>query len=401
MLSRAVLSLVAAAWLVAGAPVAPILLAAKIADIIPDNWIVVMRAGVSESAFRAHLSSRDPAVVSRIKSTFRLGRFKGYSGSFTRTLVDALTTSLDIAWIEPDTRVRTLTLTSQFNASWGLSRISHREANGTSYIYDESAGEGTFAYIIDTGIYVEHAEFEGRATFGANLVGDGDDSDSNGHGTHCAGIIGSRSYGVAKKASLIGVKVFGANGSSSMSNIIAGIEWAVDDAREKGRIGRAVANLSFGGFYSRSGNAAVRAAVEAGLFVGAAAGNDGAPAFFTTPASERTACTVGATDMTDARAPYSNFGSVVDIFAPGRSIISTWIGGPTRTNTKSGTSMAVPHVVGLAAYLMGLEGPKEPGPLCEQMRQMATKKKLSGTSRSFLPGLMGTPNLLAYNDNGA
>ncbi|PBP17500.1 subtilisin-like protein [Diplocarpon rosae] len=248
-----------------------------------------------------------------------------------------LTPPPKIAWIEPDTRVRTLALTSQFNASWGLSRISHREANG--------------------------------------------------HGTHCAGIIGSRSYGVAKKACLIGVKVLGADGSGSLSNIVAGIEWAVDDAREKGRIGRAVANLSFGGFYSRTGNAAVRA----GLFVGVAAGNDGAPAFLTTPASEKTACTVGASDIMDTRVPYSNFGSVVDIFAPGKNIISTWIGGPTRTNARSGTSMATPYIVGLAAYLMGLEGPKEPGLLCEQMRRMATKKKLSGTSRWFLSGLMGTP----------
>ncbi|KAI6716453.1 hypothetical protein JHW43_001054 [Diplocarpon mali] len=314
---------------------------------------------------------------------------------------DTPANALKIAWIEPDTKVRTLALTTQANAPWGLARISHREANATDYIYDDSAGEGTFAYVLDTGIYTEHADFEGRATFGANFAGDGDNSDGHGHGTHCAGIIGSRTYGVAKKAQLIAVKVLDKDGAGSLSSIIAGLNWVMEDVTAHHRIGIAVVNLSLGSIFSRSGNAAVRAAVKAGLFVGVAAGNDGVPALLSSPASAKTACTVGASDIRDARASFSNYGSTVDIFAPGTDITSTWINGPANTRTISGTSMAAPHVVGMAAYLLGLGNPKDPAQVCDQILGMATQNKLSGTSGSFLTGLMGTPNLLAYNGNGA
>ncbi len=156
--------------------------------------------------------------------------------------------------------------------------------------------------------------------------------------------------------------------------------------------------MSLGGSFSRSTNNAVAAAVQAGLFMGVAAGNDGGPAELTSPASERSACTVGASDKYDARASYSNYGSVVDIFAPGSEIISTWINRTTDTKTISGTSMATPHIVGLGAYLIGQQGVSRPGPLCEKIRKSATKDTLSGLT---VPGLLGTPNLLAYNDNGA
>ena len=146
--------------------------------------------------------------------------------------------------------------------------------------------------------------------------------------------------------------------------------------------------------------------IAANSVVAEAAGNDGRSAALTSPASEKSACTVGATDKNDARASYSNYGSVVDIFGPGTDILSTWINGPTDTNTISGTSMATPHIVGLGAYLIGLEGTRAPGPLCERIRTLATKDVLSGVTPTGLggllqPGLRGTPNLLAYNGNGA
>ncbi|KAH7378127.1 subtilase [Cadophora sp. MPI-SDFR-AT-0126] len=399
------LNFFAAAGLVASAPLAPILQVANVQNIIPNNWIVVMK-DISDSAFETHLANRDAAVVSGTKSTFNLGSFKGYSGIFSQSLVDLLASSLDIAWIEPDTTVRTQALTTQSNATWGLGRISHRAKGSTNYIYDTSAGSGTYAYVIDTGIYTAHTEFEGRATFGANFAGDGQNTDGNGHGTHVAGTIGSRAYGVAKKANLIAVKVLDASGSGATSQIISGIQWAVNDMKSKGRVGKSLANLSLGGVFSQSTNAAVASAVQQGLFMGIAAGNDGRSAALTSPASEKSACTVGATDKNDARASYSNYGSVVDIFAPGTDILSTWINGPTDTNTISGTSMATPHIVGLGAYLIGLEGTRAPGPLCERIRTLATKNVLTGVTPTGLgailqPGLSGTPNLLAYNGNGA
>ena len=205
---------------------------------------------------------------------------------------------------------------------------------------------------------------------------------------------------MAKNASLIAVKVLDASGAGSNAGVLAGIQWAVNDAKSKGRIGKALANLSVGGLYSQASNDAVAAAVREGLFMGVAAGNDGFFADLFSPGSERSACTVGATDRNDARASYSNFGSLVDIFAPGSDIISTWIRGPTDTNTISGTSMATPHIVGLGAYLLALEGARQPGALCERIRALATRDVLSGVPGGIL-GIGATPNLLAYNGNGA
>ncbi|KAL2067662.1 hypothetical protein VTL71DRAFT_15758 [Oculimacula yallundae] len=395
----------AAAGLVASAPLAPILQAANLADVLTDKWIVVMK-DISDSSFQSWLANRDASVIAATKSTYNIGSFKGFSGTFTQSLLNLIASAAEVAYIEPDTKVTTQALTTQSNAPWGLGRISHRKKGSTDYIYDTSAGSGTYCYVVDTGVLASHVEFEGRAIFGANFAGDGIDTDGNGHGTHVSGTIGSRAYGVAKKTNIIGVKVLDSTGSGALSQVIAGIDWSVKDMQAKGRTGKALANLSLGGLFSQATNDAVANAVRAGLFMGVAAGNDGRSAALTSPASEKSACTVGATDKNDARASYSNFGSVVDIFAPGTDILSTWIRSNTDTNTISGTSMATPHIVGLGAYLIGLEGSKAPGPLCERIRTLATKNVLTGVTPGLLgglltPGLQGTPNLLAYNGNGA
>lgn len=176
-----------------------------------------------------------------------------------------------------------------------------------------------------------------------------------------AGTIGSSTYGVAKRTSLIGVKVLSAAGSGSNAGVLAGIDWAVRDATQKGRIGKSVLNLSLGGPTSPTTNQAVAEAVNEGMFLAVAAGNSGLPTITASPASAPEVCTVGASDSNDARASFSNFGLLVDIFAPGVDVTSTWIDGPDDTNTISGTSMASPHVAGLAAYFLGLGGaPNEP-----------------------------------------
>lgn len=264
-------------------------------------------------------------------------------------------------------------LTSQNPSTWGLGRISHRSRGSNEYIYDNTAGTNTDIYIIDTGIYAGHSDFGGRARAGANFVDGESSTDGNGHGTHCAGTTGSNTYGVAKRANLIGVKVLGSDGSGSNSDVIAGIQWAVNNARNNGRTGRSVISMSLGGAFDQSSNNAVAQAVQAGVFVAVAAGNDGKNAANYSPASESSACTVGATDINDNRASFSNFGSILDIFAPGVNIQSTWIGSSTATNTISGTSMATPHIAGLAAYLIALEGARSPAALCSRIQSLSTK----------------------------
>lgn len=237
-----------------------------------------------------------------------------------------------------------------------------------------------------------HSDFGGRASFGANFASDDFDTDGNGHGTHVAGITGGKKYGVAKRTNLIAVKVLNAKGSGYTSDIISGIDWAVNDAQTKGRIGKAVANLSLGGSVSLTLNQAANSAVGAGLFMAVAAGNDNNNAALQSPASASDVCTVAAIDNKDTRASYSNYGSIVDIFAPGTDITSDWINSRTDTNTISGTSMASPHVAGLGAYILALEGSYSGKGLCDRLVQLSTQNAVTDVN--------GSPNRLAYNGNG-
>lgn len=212
--------------------------------------------------------------------------------------------------------------TVQENAPWNIARISHRNNSESSYVRDASDGEGTCVYVIDTGIKVDHPDFAGRASWAANFGGD-DDIDGVGHGTFVAGVVGSNTYGVAKKAQLLAVKVTSNKGTASGSSIIAGINWVAHDVRTRDCPKGIVANLSLNGGKSQAINDAVASLVKAGMFVAVAAGNDNIDAKNTSPASEPSACTVSATDENDAKAGFSNYGSVVDIWAPGTHILST------------------------------------------------------------------------------
>lgn len=258
-------------------------------------------------------------------------------------------------------------------APWGLARLSHREALHFStfsrYDYDRHGGDGVTAYVIDTGVNIGHVEFEGRAKWGKTIPKNDVDEDANGHGTHCAGTIASRKYGVAKAANVVAVKVLGSNGSGSMSDVVAGVVWAAEQAaaaataaaQELASTGKtkhkgSVANMSLGGGKAKSLDDAVNAAVEAGLHFAVAAGNDNKDACNYSPAAAEGAVTVGASEVRDARAYFSNHGKCVDVFAPGLNILSTWNGGNRSENTISGTSMASPHICGLLAYLLSIQG---------------------------------------------
>jgi subtilisin family serine protease len=224
--------------------------------------------------------------------------------------------------------------------------------------------------------------------FLANFAGDGSNDDGHGHGTHVAGTVGSKTYHVAKKTRLYAIRVLSNSGAGTTSGIIAGINFAANDAKSRDCANGAVANLSLGGPSSSALNTAVARAVAAGLFVVAAAGNAAADASDTSPASEATAFTVGATDSSDRFASFSNFGASVDILAPGVSVLSTSNTGGTQL--MSGTSMAAPHVAGLAAYLLGLEGKMAPSALAARIQALALKDKTTGVPSD-------TRNYLAYS----
>ncbi|GAA2494594.1 serine protease [Streptomyces thermolineatus] len=240
---------------------------------------------------------------------------------------------------------------TQTGATWGLDRLDQAALplNG-SYTYPDSAGQGVTAYVIDTGVRISHSDFGGRAFNGYDAV-DGDNvaQDGNGHGTHVAGTIAGNTYGVAKKAKIVGVRVLDNNGSGTTAGVIKGIDWVTANAQKP-----AVANMSLGGGASTALDDAVRNSIASGVTYAVAAGNDNANASNYSPARVTEAITVGSTTSSDARSSFSNYGSVLDIFAPGSSITSTWNTSDTATNTISGTSMATPHVAGAAAlYLAG------------------------------------------------
>jgi subtilisin family serine protease len=216
---------------------------------------------------------------------------------------------------------------SEKGATWGLGRISHRKNGATEYDYDESAGTGACAYTIDTGVYAAHPEFEGRATLIKSYTGV--NKDDNGHGTHVAGTIGSKTYGVAKKAKIYAIKVLDAGGSGAWSDIVAAIQYAVTDSKRRSCPNGVVVNMSLGGGYIQSVNDALAAAVDSGLFFGVAAGNDGEDFSSSSPASEPKAFAVGASDNTDALAYFSNYGATLGVIAPGVDVLSTWNDGKT------------------------------------------------------------------------
>lgn len=245
---------------------APVLDAVNGAEIIPGKFIVVMNPSVSDSVLSSTIKSVTDILGAAPGATYNLGNFKGFSVSASEALIQTISNLGNIEFVEPDTVVRASALMTQQNPPYGLARISHRKAGSKQYIYDSSAGAGTVAYGIDTGIYCGHHDFGGRCTFGANFAGDNNNTDGNGHGTHTAGTIGSTTYGVAKKTQLISVKVLGADGSGSNANVISGIQWAANDMLSRGKVGKAVGNLSLGGpRLGEASNRAVAAAVQKGM----------------------------------------------------------------------------------------------------------------------------------------
>jgi aqualysin 1 len=341
---------------------------------IDGAYIVVLNEGASP---------RSVAAVAGVNPHFvYTAALNGFSAQLNAGQLNALQHNPNVAYLEQDL-VATAS-TTQSGATWGLDRIDQRDLplNGT-YTYTPT-GAGVRAYIVDTGILTSHTQFGGRASVGYDAVG-GSGQDCNGHGTHVAGTVGGATYGVAKGVTLIAVRVLDCSGNGTNSGVIAGMDWVTSN-----RVLPAVANMSLGGGFSQAINDAVTRMTNAGVSLAVAAGNENQNACNTSPASAAAAITVGATTSSDARASFSNYGTCLDVFAPGNSITSSWYTSTTATNTISGTSMASPHVAGVAAlYLQG-------NPSASAATVANAIISTSTTGKVTSPGT-GSPNRLLFS----
>jgi serine protease len=367
---------------------------------VENQYIVVFNSAakaMSKNAFKAQLSANADSLVNKYNVKIKL-RFddvlNGVVVTADKQQLKQLLQDDNVRYIEQD-QYFTLdpvisTKAVQNNATWGLDRIDQHDLPlDTTYNYQED-GSNVTAYVIDTGIRNSHQEFSGRASSGYDFVdNDNDASDCNGHGTHVAGTIGGSTWGVAKNVNLVGVRVLDCAGSGTYSGVISGINWVKNNAALP-----AVANMSLGGGASQAVDDAVNNLVSSGITTVVAAGNSNADACSFSPARAVQAITVGSTTNSDARSSFSNYGSCLDVFAPGSSITSAWYNSDNATNTISGTSMAAPHVAGVAALYLNENNSLTPAQIDSLVSSRSTKNKVTNPNA-------GSPNELVYslNDN--
>lgn len=363
------------------APPEGTILHADSATAVAGSYIVTLKKSADFKAASAEgreLASEYGATVSQTYGSV----LNGYAIQATETEAKRLAADPDVALVEQDQKV--YADGTQSDAPWGLDRIDQTDLplSGT-YTYPDSAGSGVTVYVIDTGVRITHTDISGRASYGYDAVdGDSTASDGNGHGTHVATTIAGSTYGVAKSAEIVAVRVLNDSGSGTTSGVIAGVNWVTSNATEP-----AVANMSLGGSASTSLDNAVSSSISAGVTYAVAAGNNGRNASSYSPARVSSAITVGATDDSDEKASWSNYGSTVDIFAPGVSITAGYNTSDTATYTASGTSMASPHVAGAAAIYLAGHTSATPSEVSSALVSGASSDKLSSIGS-------GSPNKL-------
>ncbi|KAK1757858.1 peptidase S8/S53 domain-containing protein [Echria macrotheca] len=421
---------------------------------IPDHYIVQYHAHVSQPDRHRHekathfsatevsrtSTSRGKKRYAGVKRRFSIGEFGGYHAELGQEQVDRLRKSPLVKSIHPDTRItlaspaffqrdtqlppgppppspppsqqedQLSTIRTASAPNWGQARISHRSLSSSDaqYIYQDPAP--TTVYIVDSGIDTSHWQFtspfsspdnKSRATFGASFVPDDNatTTDSLGHGTHVAGIIAGRTLGINPRAHVVSVKVFGADASGSWSAVLAALEYITNTTSQSRTATRSIINLSLGADHSQPINDAVAAAISSfNITIIAAAGNDARNVSQVTPASAEGVIAVGAIDATDTRCAFSNFGEGISVFAPGAGILSSVPGGGDGNNNAtremSGTSMAAPHVAGLAAYFIDVYGEHTPAQMRARIEGVATTGRVRDAG-------VGSPDRIAFNGNRA
>jgi aqualysin 1 len=350
---------------------------------IRDRYIVVLD---KRSSSRTNRSVQDAARARGATIHYRYGHaLRGFAATLPIGALEAMRDNRHVAYIEADHRV--VASATQTPATWGLDRIDQRNLPlSNSYTYNFT-GSGVTVYIIDTGIRFTHTQFGGRAVSGYDAIDGGSADDCNGHGTHVAGTVGSTTYGVAKSVRLVAVRVLDCGGSGSSAGVIAGVDWVTGN-HAAGQA--AAANMSLGGGPDAALDNAVNNSINDGVTYAIAAGNSNANACNYSPARVAAAITVGATTSSDARSSFSNWGTCLDLFAPGSNITSTWYTNDNATNTISGTSMASPHAAGVAALYLQQNPSATPSAVRNAIVASATSGVLTNVGS-------GSPNLLLYS----
>jgi serine protease len=358
---------------------------------VQGQYIVVLKDNAASLANERSSVSRVSVVARDMASRHRAKLVRSYNnvlrGFVARADDKALARLLAdprVAYVEEDGMVSVNA--TQTGATWGIDRVDQRNLPlNQSYTYNTTAS-GVHAYIIDTGVLLSHSQFSGRMGNGYDAVTSGGNAnDCNGHGTHVAGTVGGTTYGIAKGVTIHPVRVLGCTGSGSNSGVIAGMDWVANN-----HVKPAVANMSLGGGASQATDDAVARMTARGVTVVVAAGNDNSNACNYSPARAASAITVGSTTNTDARSSFSNYGTCLDIYAPGSNILSAWYTGSTATNTISGTSMASPHVAGVAALYLATNPSATPSQVTSAIVNASTPNKVTSAGT-------GSPNRLLYS----
>jgi len=351
------------------------------APVIPGRFIVVLDPG-STTAQVGSVSALATSAGGTVGFTYDAS-IRGFAASLAPAALRAVRGAAGVSYVVPDSWAsvprgerpsRVSPATSEDHAIWNLDRIDQRDLPlNKTYTYSAS-GKGVTAYVIDTGVWFRHPEFQGRARSGYDFVDDDRNAkDCNGHGTHVAGTISGKKYGVAKNIEVVALRVLGCDGRGPFSQVIAGVDWVTRHADYP-----AVANVSIGGRPNQAVDDAITASIESGITYTIAAGNDHADACNYSPARTPLALTVGASDKTDQQWRHSNVGRCLDLYAPGVMIRSAWPSNTGITNTISGTSFAAPHVAGTAALYLQVHPRAAPAQVSDAILGGATKGRLSG-----------------------